>query len=180
MHTCVEDITQCTNIKVIKVDGSPDQELPASYRLPSQEEQVDEALYRQTGVAPQSQVLVLMGDFNHPVFVAGTTQQDRRFLECINDSFVFQVIEDPTRRGAMLDLVLTNKKGLMGNVKLKGSLGCSGHEMVEVYHKIHRTVVSVHSNLTILNFRRADYLGISLVEYQRINPWRDEEPKKTG
>ncbi|XP_009697831.1 PREDICTED: sentrin-specific protease 7-like, partial [Cariama cristata] len=38
-------------------------------------------------------------------------------------------IEELTRRGAMLDLVLTNKEGLVGNVKLKGNLGCSDHEM---------------------------------------------------
>ena len=30
----------------------------------------------------------------------------------------------------MLDLVLTNKEELVGNVKLKGSLGCRDHEMV--------------------------------------------------
>lgn len=34
-------------------------------------------------------------------------------------------------RGAMLYvLVLTNKEGLVGNEKLKGSLGCSGQEMM--------------------------------------------------
>ena len=38
----------------------------------------------------------------------------------------------------MLDLVLTNKEGLVGNVKLKGSLGCSDHDMVNF--KILRTV----------------------------------------
>ena len=35
------------------------------------------------------------------------------------------------RRGALLDLILTNKEGLVGDVKVKGSLGCSDHEMVE-------------------------------------------------
>jgi len=35
------------------------------------------------------------------------------------------------RRGATLAFVLTNKEGLVGNVKLKGSLGCSDHQMVE-------------------------------------------------
>ncbi|GAB0185451.1 mitochondrial enolase superfamily member 1 [Grus japonensis] len=30
----------------------------------------------------------------------------------------------------MLDLILINKEGLVGDVKLKGSLGCSDHEMV--------------------------------------------------
>ena len=54
----------------------------------------------------------------------------------------------------MLDLVLTNKEGLVGNVKLKGSLGCSDHEMVEF--KILRTATRAHSKLT-LDFRRADF-----------------------
>ncbi|GAB0180961.1 nucleoside diphosphate kinase 6 [Grus japonensis] len=59
------------------------------------------------------------------------------------------------RRGAMLDLVLTNKEGLVGNVKLKGGLGCSDHEMVEF--KILRTVRREHSKLTTLDLRRADF-----------------------
>ncbi|GAB0205586.1 hypothetical protein GRJ2_003024200 [Grus japonensis] len=59
------------------------------------------------------------------------------------------------RRRAMLDLVLTNKEGLLGNVKLEGSLGCRDHEMVEF--KILRAVRRVHSKLTTLDFRRADF-----------------------
>ena len=55
----------------------------------------------------------------------------------------------------MLDLVLTNKEGLVGNVKLKGSLGCSDHEMVEF--KILRAVRRAQSKLTTLDFRRADF-----------------------
>ena len=43
----------------------------------------------------------------------------------------------------------------MGNVKLKGSLGCSDHEMVEF--KILTAARRVHSKLAILNFRRADF-----------------------
>ena len=55
----------------------------------------------------------------------------------------------------MLDLTLTNKEGLVGNVKLKGSLGCSDHGMVEL--KILRAVRGAHSKLTTLDFRRADF-----------------------
>ena len=69
--------------------------------------------------------------------------------------FILQVIEEPTRRGAMLDLILTNKEGLVGDVKLKGSLGCSDHETVEF--KILRAVRRAHSKLTTLDFRRADF-----------------------
>jgi len=54
----------------------------------------------------------------------------------------------------MLDLVLT-KEGLVGSVKLKDSLGCSDHEMVEF--QILRAERRVHSKLTALDFRRADF-----------------------
>ena len=55
----------------------------------------------------------------------------------------------------MLDLVLTNKEWLVSNVKLKGSLGCHNHEMVEF--KILRVSKRVHSKLAALDFRRADF-----------------------
>ncbi|PKU33078.1 glycerol kinase [Limosa lapponica baueri] len=59
------------------------------------------------------------------------------------------------RRGAMLDLVLSNKEGLVGNVKIRGSLGCSDHEMMEF--KTLKAARRAHSKLTTLNFRRADF-----------------------
>lgn len=58
-------------------------------------------------------------------------EQSPRFLECVNDNFLIQVIEEPTRDGAMLDLLLTHGEQLMGNVVLQGSFGCCDHEMVE-------------------------------------------------
>jgi len=100
-----------------------------------------------------------MGDFSHPDIcwrdnTAGH-RQARRFLECTDDHFLLQVIEEPMTRGAMLDLVLTNKEGLVGNVKVKGRLGCSDHKMV--HFKILRAVRRAHSKLTNLDFRRADF-----------------------
>ncbi|GAB0204061.1 hypothetical protein GRJ2_002871700 [Grus japonensis] len=58
-------------------------------------------------------------------------KQSRRFLECKDDKFRTPVIEETTRRGGLLYLILKPKEGLMGDVKVKGSLGCSDHEMVE-------------------------------------------------
>jgi len=139
-----------------------------------QDEQEDEALYRHIGEASCSKALVLTGDSIHPDIcwrdnTAGH-RQSRRFLECIEDNFLLQVTEKPTRRGAMLDLVLTNKEGLVGNVKGKGSLGCSDHEKVEF--KILRAVRRVCSKLATLDFRRADFGLIRdlLVEYHDIKP----------
>jgi len=55
----------------------------------------------------------------------------------------------------MLDLFLTKEEGLVGNRKLKGSLGFSDHEMVEF--KILTAARRVYSNLATLDFRRADF-----------------------
>ncbi|GAB0177387.1 hypothetical protein GRJ2_000203900 [Grus japonensis] len=67
----------------------------------------------------------------------------------------------------MLDLVLTKKEGLVGDVKLKGSLGCSDHEMVEF--KILRAVKRTHSKLSTLDFRRANF-GLFRDLLRRV-PW---------
>ncbi|GAB0193880.1 mitochondrial enolase superfamily member 1 [Grus japonensis] len=129
------------------------------YRPPDQGDQADEAICRQIGAASRSQALVLMGDFNHPDICwrdnAAEHKQSRKFMECVDDNFFLHVTEEPTRRGAMLGLILTNKEGLVGDVKLKGSLGCSDHEMVEF--KILRAARRAHSKLTALDFRRADF-----------------------
>lgn len=42
-----------------------------------------------------------------------------------------QVIKEPISAGALPDLILTNKEELAGGVKVRSSLSCSDHEMVE-------------------------------------------------
>lgn len=50
-------------------------------------------------------------------------KQSRSFLKSISDSFLTQMTEIPMRTGALQDLVLTPKEGLVGDVKVEGSLG---------------------------------------------------------
>ncbi|GAB0202575.1 mitochondrial enolase superfamily member 1 [Grus japonensis] len=154
-----EELTKSLWVRIKGSTGAGDIIAGVCYRPPDQGDRADEALYRQIGAASCSQALVLMGDFNHPDICwrdkAAECKQSRRFLECVDDNFLLQVTEEPTRRGAMLDLVLTNKEGLVGDVKLKGSLGCSDHEMVEF--RILRAARRVCSKLTTLDLRRADF-----------------------
>jgi len=74
-------------------------------------QEADEAFYKQLKVASQSQVLVLVGDFNYPDISwedhTARQAQSRRFLQSTDDTFLIQVVEEPTRKGALLDLVLT-------------------------------------------------------------------------
>jgi len=86
--------------------------------------------------ASRSQALILLGNFNHPDICwksnTASCRQSSRFLECIEDNFLSQVISTPTRGDAILHLVVTNVSELVGDVKIGGSLGCSDNALVEL------------------------------------------------
>ena len=60
-------------------------------------------------------------------------KQSERFLECVEDSFLTQLVQEPTRGGALLGLLFTNSEGLVGDVKAGDCLGQSNHETVEFH-----------------------------------------------
>jgi len=62
------------------------------------------------------------------------------------------VVEEATRKGALLDLVLTNKEGLVEDVKVGVRLGCSNHEMLEfwILHGGNRAICRIKT----LDFRK--------------------------
>lgn len=85
------------------------------YRPPDQEE-VDEAFFRQLGEASCLQVLVFMG--SSATCSKGNIRehsQSRRSLEHIDDNFLTKVTEEPRKGGTLLELIQTRKN-------------CWGHE----------------------------------------------------
>jgi len=129
------------------------------YRPPDQGKPTDEAFFLQVQEALRSQSLVLLGDFNHPNICwkssTASGRQSRRFLECIEDNFLSQIIDTPTQGDAILDLMLTNASELIGDVKTGGSLGCSDHSLVEL--TVLRDMGKVRSIVRTLNFRKANF-----------------------
>ncbi|XP_028940161.1 F-BAR domain only protein 2-like, partial [Antrostomus carolinensis] len=66
-----------------------------------------------------------------------------------------EMVEEPTRREELLDLVLINKERLVEEVKVGGRLGCSDYEIVEF-----RITCSGHratSRTAALDFKRANF-----------------------
>lgn len=66
-----------------------------------------------------------------------------------------QAVDEPTGRGVLLDQVLINRDGLIGYVKVEGSLGCSDHKMLEF--KIPRGGSRAKSRTATLNFKTANF-----------------------
>jgi len=65
------------------------------------------------------------------------------------------MLEEPTRRGILLDLVLMNKEGLVEDVKAGGSFGSSDHEIENF--RILRGGSRAISRIKTLDFSRANF-----------------------
>ncbi|CAM4697277.1 unnamed protein product [Lepidochelys kempii] len=149
----------CLWIKFRSVCNKSDVVVGVCYRPPDQGDEVDEAFFRQLTEATRSHTLILMGDFNFPDICwesnTAVHRQSRKFLESVGDNFLVQVLEEPTRGGAFLDLLLTNRVELVGEAKVDGNLGGSDHELVEF--RILTQGRKVSSRIRTLDFRKADF-----------------------
>lgn len=97
-----------------------------------------------------------MGDFSHTDLCwknnTSRRTQSSRFLQCVDDNLLMQVVEEPMRRAVLLCLVLRNKEGLVVVVKAQGSLGCTDHEVVEF------RILSGRNKAVTLDFKRANFV----------------------
>lgn len=79
--------------------------------------------------------LVLRGDLTHQDICWKNSETAHtssiKFLECIEDCFLTQMLDVPTRNEALLELLLTNQEKLLCNISVNDSLGGSDHNIVE-------------------------------------------------
>ena len=85
----------------------------------------------------------------------------------VEDNFFVQVLRELTRKGALLDLLFVNRKGLVGKVVIGGCLGHSDHDVVEFQIVGDRRKTS--SKTSTLDMGRADF-GL-LKELVSKVPW---------
>ena len=76
-------------------------------------------------------------------------------MESIDDNFLVQVVDRPTRGKVLLDLLLTNVKEIIKGVNVGGSLGCSDHALAEFV--ILRDVGLTKGGVRTLNFGRVNF-----------------------
>jgi len=76
---------------------------------------------------------MLMGDFNFADInwcIPETVDDSHLFLKCVNDNFLFQHVQDPTRGKNMLDLVFTSEKNMIENLVVGENFGTSDHQII--------------------------------------------------
>lgn len=96
------------------------------------------------------------------------------------DLFMTQVIKEPTKENTQLNLILTNKERLDGNLETGSSHGCSDHEM-EKFSILQRGDKN-KSKITMLNFRRAVFfLWWTCLEGScEMWTWREEGSRRAS
>ncbi|KAM9590717.1 uncharacterized protein ACIBXB_005842 isoform 1-T1 [Morphnus guianensis] len=170
LHDC-DDKVECLWVRMRGKADKADIMLGVCYRPPDQVEEMDESFYKRLAVVSESCALVLVGDFNFPdvcwKYNTAVSKQSRRFLECVEDNFLTQLVGEPTRGGALLDLLFTNREGLVGGVMVGGRLGLSDHEMIEF--SILGEARKVVSKTTTTDFWRANF-GLFKTLVERV-PW---------
>ena len=138
------------------------------YRPPSSREDFDRLCELVRGAEKNS---VFVGDFNLPHIdwaTGGAEGREARFVQAVQDSYMEQLVSFPTHtKGNCLDLVITNKPGLLQEVKDAGRLGKSDHVMLELVLAIGED--KQQEVVTVKNWKRADWSRIK--EELRNTTW---------
>jgi len=82
-------------------------------------------------------------------------KQSNNLLKSIEDNILVQALDRPTRGEVLLNLVLTSTEEIINKVKIRGSLGCNDHALVEflISRNMGRTKIAVRT----VNFRRVKF-----------------------
>ena len=123
-YKCIEDRVERLCVGIRGKANRADIVVGVCYRPPIQDREVDEIFYRHLGEVSRLLALVLVGDFNFPdicwKYNTAERDQSQRFLECVGDNFLIQLVSEPTREGALLDLLFVNREGLVDDAVVGG------------------------------------------------------------
>ncbi|XP_069103752.1 uncharacterized protein [Argopecten irradians] len=127
--------------------------------------------------------MIIMGDFNYPDINwetwnskgDSTESHEYKLIHCLQDNFLSQVIEHPTRwRGNdtphILDLVITNNEHIISSVDYQSPLGKSDHNVLIV--KIDCQKSTKTTSRTRKCYNKANYDKLN-EEINAVN-WRQE------
>jgi len=97
------------------------------YRPPNSSQNLGHKIHHKIERAcKKGKVTVIMEHFNMQVDWENYVRsgyQEREFMKCLRDGFLEQLVVEPTREQAILDLVLCNEADLIKELKVKEPLG---------------------------------------------------------
>ncbi|CAJ0923047.1 unnamed protein product [Ranitomeya imitator] len=144
------------------------------YKPPNITETMESLLLKQIDEAATHNEVLVMEDFNYPDINWETetceTHKGNRFLLITKKNYLSQLVQNPTRGAALLDLILSNRPDRITNLQVVGHLGNSDHNIVQFHLSFTRG--TCQGVTKTLNFRKAkfDQLrdALNLVDWDNI------------
>ena len=126
------------------------------YRCPFSNKLSDESLFELTSRASFEKIM-LMGDFNFSELdwrTPETLDNLHPFLKCINDNFLIQHVDEPTRRKNILDLVFTSEENMIKNLSVGEHFETSDHQIIR-WNMLACKVIQ--KQIKSYNYNKGDY-----------------------
>ena len=150
----------------------------AFYRPPNQSHELDMEMAQEieTACHNNEKGIVIMGDFNFPdIQWESMSNMDCRssvFINCLLDNFLTQVVQEPTRHTALLDLILTNDESIVDDIKVEENLGVSDHNIIRFNMNVVSSPKLPVNKEKILDFRNGDFTKFQ--EMLNLIDWDEE------
>lgn len=121
------------------------------------------------------EVVVIMGDFNFSGInwdnMDGSNIRENKFIECVQDNFLTQHVQQATRGHNVLDLVITSEENLIENLEVKEPFGTSDHCIITWDLITLKTDQTNKGSQKFYNYFRADYAKI--IEWAKLQNWNE-------
>ena len=146
--------------------------LGVCYRPPDSLAVNNEALYSLINKVGRENVII-MGDFNFPELRwegdNSSTMNEHPFITCINDNFLEQLIDKPTRGENILDLILCSDSSFVQNVTVEEPFATSDHHIIRFDLLVSKELAK--DSTETYNYFKADYNKIR--DYAKSRNWEN-------
>ena len=143
--------------------------LGVCYRPPDSSVENNEALYSLINKIGRSNV-VIMGDFNYTELRwdnKSKISHEHPFINCLNENFLEQLVEKPTRGDNILDLVLCSEINIVQNLTIGEPFANSDHQIIRFNLIVAKE--KTKDNTINYNYFKADYEKIR--DYAKSRNW---------
>uniref|UniRef100_K7EZ72 Endonuclease/exonuclease/phosphatase domain-containing protein n=1 Tax=Pelodiscus sinensis TaxID=13735 RepID=K7EZ72_PELSI len=141
------------------------------YRPPDQDSDTDIEMLREIREATKIKNSIIMGDFNYPhidwIHVTSGREAEIKFLNGLNDCFLEQLVQEPTRGEAILDLVLSGVQDQVQDITVTGPLGNSDHNIITFNIPVVGRTPQQSSTLAF-NFKKGNYTKMRRIVKQKL------------
>lgn len=154
-----EDFTNSVFCEIV-LDCNTSLLIACIYRSPNSTVENTNKLYSILRELSDRHILIL-GDFNFPSIdwsMQSASVHDMQFLDLLNDLFLYQHVNFPTREDNILDLVITNEPDMVTHIQSIGKLGLCDHDAILC--NVQSKVSVEESNMSFPVYHKADLAGM--------------------